>query len=92
MAEQQFPTPSGVIVSTAIAAGGDQWQHAEGVVVSTDVGAGGVLANHAEVLVGCAPMVWAMPQQQRVDAWPRARLTASVARAFSQSRRADSNR
>lgn len=52
MAEQQIvPTPGGVVVSTAITAGGDQWQHAEGIVVTTHIGAGGFTANHAEGLI-----------------------------------------
>ena len=48
---------SGIVVSTAINAGGIQFNHAEGIVVSTAItagpgsGAGGVWLNHAEGLV-----------------------------------------
>jgi len=38
----------GIIVSTAITAGGSQPQHAEGIIVSTAVAAGGNVNQHAE--------------------------------------------
>jgi hypothetical protein len=41
MAEKKIVrSPGGVVLSTAITAGGDQWQHAEGVVVSTAISGG----------------------------------------------------
>jgi hypothetical protein len=47
----------GIVVSSAISAGGSQLQHAEGIVVSTAItagpgsGAGGVWLNHTEGIV-----------------------------------------
>ena len=47
------PAPAqGIVVSTAISAGGVDAQHAEGIVVSTAIGAGGLTANHAEAALG----------------------------------------
>jgi hypothetical protein len=48
---------TGIVISTAISAGGIQFNHAEGIVVSTAItagpgsGAGGVWLNHAEGVV-----------------------------------------
>ena len=48
---------AGIVICTAISAGGVQFNHAEGIVVSTPIsagpgsGAGGVWLNHAEGLV-----------------------------------------
>ena len=56
MTSTQTPsTQTGIVVSTAIAAGGIQFNHAEGIVVSTAItagpGSGGVWLNHVETLV-----------------------------------------
>ena len=50
MAEQKVVrSRDGIVVSTAICAGGVDAQHSEGVVVSTALAAGGSIgANHAE--------------------------------------------
>jgi len=54
---QTTPTQTGIVVSTAITAGGWSLNHAEGIVVSTAIsagpgsGAGGVYLNHAEGIV-----------------------------------------
>ena len=57
MTAQSSPPQTGITVSTAITAGGIQFNHAEGIVVSTTItagpgsGAGGVWLNHAETIV-----------------------------------------
>jgi hypothetical protein len=57
MTTQSTPTHTGITVSTAIIAGGIQFNHAEGIVVSTAItagpgsGSGGVWLNHTEGVV-----------------------------------------
>jgi hypothetical protein len=42
---------AGVVVSTAIGAGGRYLNHSDGIVVSSAIQAGGRLINHSETLV-----------------------------------------
>lgn len=51
MTTQSTPTQTGITVSTAITAGGIQFNHAEGVVVSTALTGGGWSLNHVETIV-----------------------------------------
>ena len=51
MAEQQIVCATGIVVSTAISAGGVDAQHSEGVIVSTAISAGRIALNHAEGFV-----------------------------------------
>ena len=53
----------GVVVSTAIVAGGVEVQHSEGIVVSTAIAAGGIEQQHSEGIVGAAPVVGALDAQ-----------------------------
>ena len=45
------PAQPGIAVSTQVAAGGFENQHAEGIVVSTRIAAGGLADNHVEGVV-----------------------------------------
>ena len=51
MAEKNIVPTSGIVVSTAISAGGVDAQHCEGIVVSTAIAAGGDQWQHCEGIV-----------------------------------------
>ena len=68
---------TGIAVTTAITAGGLQFNHAEGIAVSTAItagpgsGAGGVWLNHAEGIVGSAPVPAGVVVSTGIVAGPR---------------------